>query len=155
MIRRCLILPFLALLLFFAASVPGFAADQLGHYGLGAGMMFPDISDANTDNSLYYLFDYNTMDYLLETDYVSKDDLKAWLIHADYLYPLTGIMQSEAYVGFGYSYLFSSSDNLNDDNGINLCVGLNLQEKIDACARYLFLGGGDHILTVGATYYFQ
>jgi len=150
-----IILTMLVLPMVLALATPCYAAlGGLGDYGLGAGVMFPDIEGIDTNNSIYYLFDVTSMDFLLEVNYVDDGDMNAWLIHGDYKYALTGIMATEAYLGFGYTYLFSDTDALKDANGINLCLGLDVQENIDVRGRYLFLGGGDHILTAGATIYF-
>jgi hypothetical protein len=139
---------------FFVFVTPCFAYNVLGDYGLGAGVMFPEIEGIDTDNSIYYLFDYQQMDFLFEVNYVNDGDMDAWLIHGDYLYGLTGVLQSEAYIGMGYSFMFADSDVLDDESGFNLCLGFNLQKNIDVRGRYLFIGGGDHILTAGATIYF-
>jgi hypothetical protein len=127
---------------------------NVGQTGLGAGFMFPDIDGLENDNSLYYLFDYKMMNYLMEINYFNDSDLDGWMIHADYTYPITGVMDSSAYVGLGYSYIFGNSDVLEDENGLNICLGFTLQKNIDIRGRYLFLGGGDHILSAGATMYF-
>ena len=143
-----------AIILILSLATPCFALNGMGEYGLGAGLMMPDIEDIDTNNSIYYLFDYTAQDFSFELNYVDDGDMQAWLIHSDYLYPLTEIFQSEAYLGFGYSYLFANSDVLDDANGINICIGFNLQKNIDVRGRYFFLGSGDHILTAGATMYF-
>ena len=142
------------LMVFMASASPCFAYGGVGEYGLGAGVMMPDIEAIDANNAIYYLFDFTSMDFLFEVNFVNESPMDAWLIHGDYKYPLSGLMGTEAYLGFGYSYLFADSDELDDDSGINLCIGLNLQKNIDIRGRYLFLGGGDHIFTAGATMYF-
>ena len=138
----------------FALAAPCYAANPIGNYGVGVGVMFPDIEGVDADSAIYYLFDVTSMDFLLEVDYVDSGDMTGWIMNGDYKYPLTGVMSTEAYLGFGYTYLFSETDALKDSNGINLCLGLDVQKNIDVRARYLFLGGGDHILMAGATIYF-
>ncbi len=153
---RLLIATLAFMVLIPVLATPCFAASNLGlgKYGLGAGVMFPDIDGVDSNSSFYYLFDYTAQSFIFELNYVDDGDLKAWFIHGDYLYPLSEVFQSEAYLGFGYSYLFGDSDVLDDSNGINVCIGFNLQKNIDVRGRYFFMGGGDHILTAGATIYF-
>lgn len=156
MMHRIVVTALSAITLLSFTAIPCFAyaGVDAGSTGLGAGFMFPDIEGLENDNSLYYIFDYRTLNYLMEINYFNDSDLDGWMLHGDYLYPLTEILNSEAYVGLGYTYMFGNSDVLEDENGLNICLGFNLQEKADIRGRYLFLGGGDHILSVGATMYF-
>ena len=160
--KSTIILVMFALPMVFAFATPCFASAGLpglgglaglggGAYSLGAGFMFPDVKDVSKDSALYYSLDMTASDFLVEVDYVNSGDLQAWLMNGDYKYPLTGLLSSEAYLGFGYTYLVSDNDALKNSNGINVCVGLNVVKKIDVHGRYLFLGGGDHILMAGAT----
>jgi hypothetical protein len=149
--RKLALMP-LAVLVVLIYAAPCFAiAPSIGTTGLGAGVLFPDIEGLENDNSIYYILDYKTMNYLFEIDYFNDAEMDGWMMHGDYLYPLTGALESEAYLGFGYSYLFGNSDVLDDENGFNIALGLSLQNNLDVRGRYLFLGGGDHIFTAGAT----
>jgi hypothetical protein len=132
MMLRMTVISLAAIMLLSLTALPGFAFGgvDVGSAGLGAGFMFPDIN------------------------YYHDSDFDGWMLHGDYLYPLSQVLNSEAYVGLGYSYVFGNSDYLGDENGINICLGFNLQKNIDIRGRYLFLGGGDRILSAGATMYF-
>lgn len=161
--RNALLLILLAGLIFFCSSAPCFAFGDfgmpgmgtgIGASGLGAGIMFPDIDGVENDNIIYYLFDYKTYNYSFEVNYFDDDEMGGWMLHGTYLYPLSEGLGSEAYMGFGYSYLFGSSDGLDDENGFNIALGLTVMDNIDVRGRYLFLGGGDSIITAGASYYF-
>ncbi len=153
---KMLVISLAAIMLLSSTAFPGFAfgGADMGSAGLGAGFMFPDIDGVDTDNSLYYAFDYRTLNYLMEINYFNDADFDGWMLHGDYLYPLSEVMNSEAYAGLGYSYVFGNSDYLGDENGLNICLGFNLQKNIDIRGRYLFLSGGDRILSAGATMYF-
>ncbi len=125
-----------------------------GTTGLGAGIMFPNIDGVENDSTMYYLFDYKSFNYSFEVNYFDDDEMSGWMLHGDYLYPLSEGLGSEAYLGFGYSYIFGDSDGLDDENGFNIALGLSVMDNIDVRGRYLFLGGGDSIITAGASYYF-
>jgi len=161
--RNALLLILLACLVFLCSTAPCFAQGGFGipglgagggTTGLGAGMMFPNIEGTDSDSTFYYLFDYKSYSYSFEVNYFDDTELSGWMLHGDYLYPLSEGIGSEAYLGFGYSYIFGSSDGLDDENGFNIALGLNVMDNIDVRGRYLFLGGGDSIITAGASYYF-
>ena len=161
--RNALLLILLACLVFLCSTAPCFAlggfgmpgmGTGIGTTGLGAGIMFPDIDGVENDSTMYYLFDYKSYCYSFEVNYFDDDDLNGWMLHGDYLYPLSEGLGSEAYLGFGYSYIFGSSGGLDDENGFNIALGLSVMDNIDVRGRYLFLGSGDSIITAGASYYF-
>ena len=144
-----------ALAVFLSAASPANAQGQ--QWSLGGGYWtLPNVdSDTIATSGMYAAARMLSYEYMLEFDY-SIDDPSFYALVADYLYPLNEmgtLVGGNGYIGVGYTYL--SSDELENQNGMNILACASLGDALFASVRYDFLGDDQELFTIGATYSFN
>ncbi|HEX9746300.1 MAG TPA: hypothetical protein VGB30_12815 [bacterium] len=161
MFKRFSMLTIAAIIAFGISGLPAYAQYggnpmDMGTFSLGGGWWsMPDAGDGIDNSGLYVAGQYRAEQYMLEFD-ISMADTQFYALAADYLYSLAeggySMASGAVYIGAGYTYF--SSDDLDNESGLNAILAAEVGDQLFGSIRYDWLGGDQDMFTLGITYSF-